>query len=73
MQQLVFTNSVGMEQVRYNYVVLGIDRGIVAERQWPVVVRPNEWPPNTVLDLLEQMKCVWKATHLIISNSFPLR
>jgi hypothetical protein len=60
-EQLVFTKSVNVEEVCYSYIVIRIDRSVVAECQRPVIIGPNEWPPNTVLNSLEQGNTVWET------------
>lgn len=47
MQQLVFPNSVQVEKICYNDVLVGIDGCVITNCQWPVIVWPGEWSPNT--------------------------
>jgi hypothetical protein len=40
-QQLVLSYSVVIEQISWHNVLLRINRGVVADRQWPIVVWSN--------------------------------
>jgi len=46
MEQLVFGDAVHMQNIRLDDIQ-GLDGGIVAQSQWPVVVGSDQWFPDT--------------------------
>jgi len=46
MEQLVFGDAVYMQNIRLDDI-RGMDGRVVAQSQWPVIVGPDQWFPDT--------------------------
>ena len=63
MQQLIFPDPIGVKKICYSDIVFVIDRGVITNRQWPVIVWASEWSPDTDLSMLSRGDTSGRSNH----------